>query len=423
MATPPYNPDQSSPQASDLISQFPADEQNFRDIIESWLLSISTSAGVLKSSAFPTVGDFTVAVRGGPISMGSVSGDGTGIGKVYHHDANDSEVYYLGGADTEDAAYLRLFGNTHATLPSRAQLKGDPIALVDIDGDVMAIFDPSGFEFEHSIAMADDTAIFFGGTGAATTRTNLGLGTASNVTFATVTAGGTSVIGNIGMLTGGMFRSGSGTDFVRISGGSGTGLGGRSLWYGQGHATMASQISHAAGTTNFFAGDGTTELMTLNGASLTMGTDIDIVFAGNGASATRTNLGLGTMAIRDNGTAADQYRNNQAAESYYDTQYFGLTDILPSAQLPTSAGANQWVREEVAKFLATGVGSYAMFKYHGTGTGLPGTTITSTGSNLSYASASGDSGVYAANGQVWRVMGYRMDGADTDERTLYLRTA
>lgn len=38
MASPPFNPDATVPGDSDVVSQYPAAERTFRDIIESWLL-------------------------------------------------------------------------------------------------------------------------------------------------------------------------------------------------------------------------------------------------------------------------------------------------------------------------------------------------------------------------------------------------
>lgn len=54
MALPPFDLDETAPAPSDVISQFPANEQTNRDIIESWLTSISDSTtGLLDPNGFP----------------------------------------------------------------------------------------------------------------------------------------------------------------------------------------------------------------------------------------------------------------------------------------------------------------------------------------------------------------------------------
>ena len=57
MATSPFLPDETKPQATDLISQYPSVSQTFRDVIESWLLLISTTSGVLRADAMPALFD------------------------------------------------------------------------------------------------------------------------------------------------------------------------------------------------------------------------------------------------------------------------------------------------------------------------------------------------------------------------------
>ena len=48
MATPPFLPDETLPGSSDLISAFPAVEQSFRDIMESWMLIEHNTNGTHK---------------------------------------------------------------------------------------------------------------------------------------------------------------------------------------------------------------------------------------------------------------------------------------------------------------------------------------------------------------------------------------
>jgi hypothetical protein len=72
MATPPFLPDETKPASSDLISAFPAAEQTFRDIIEDWLLTLSTTSGVIKNAAFPAAAEFTDTLWSG-VSAGAIS--------------------------------------------------------------------------------------------------------------------------------------------------------------------------------------------------------------------------------------------------------------------------------------------------------------------------------------------------------------
>lgn len=54
MALPPFVIAETEPASSDFISAFPTNEQNNRDVIESWLLAISTNQGVLRADAMPS---------------------------------------------------------------------------------------------------------------------------------------------------------------------------------------------------------------------------------------------------------------------------------------------------------------------------------------------------------------------------------
>lgn len=55
MASPPFDIAATSPQATDLISLHPADEQTYRDVVESWFLLLSTNSGVLRADAMPAL--------------------------------------------------------------------------------------------------------------------------------------------------------------------------------------------------------------------------------------------------------------------------------------------------------------------------------------------------------------------------------
>lgn len=60
MASPPFDIAHTTPAVTDLISVFPTAETSFRDIVESWLNLLSTSAdGLLKAAAFPATLNMT----------------------------------------------------------------------------------------------------------------------------------------------------------------------------------------------------------------------------------------------------------------------------------------------------------------------------------------------------------------------------
>ncbi len=81
MATPPFLPDETKPADSDIVSQFPAVERLFRDIIETWLLVDHDTSGQHKQVTLPeSAGDPTPA---------------TDIGFVYtKNDGGDTELFY-----------------------------------------------------------------------------------------------------------------------------------------------------------------------------------------------------------------------------------------------------------------------------------------------------------------------------------------
>ncbi len=53
MATPPFLPDETKPADDDIVSQFPAVERTFRDVIEDWLLVDHDTAGEHKQVTLP----------------------------------------------------------------------------------------------------------------------------------------------------------------------------------------------------------------------------------------------------------------------------------------------------------------------------------------------------------------------------------
>lgn len=85
MATPPFLPDESKPADSDIVSQYPAVERAFRDIMESWLLVDHDTAGEHTQVTLPES-------AGDPSNV-------TDTGFVYtKDDGGDTELFY------EDAA-------------------------------------------------------------------------------------------------------------------------------------------------------------------------------------------------------------------------------------------------------------------------------------------------------------------------------
>lgn len=56
MASPPFNPNESSPGDSDIVSQYPANERTFRDIIEDWINTEHSPSGHHKIPINTTAG-------------------------------------------------------------------------------------------------------------------------------------------------------------------------------------------------------------------------------------------------------------------------------------------------------------------------------------------------------------------------------
>ncbi len=81
MATPPFLPDESKPADGDIVSQFPAVERTFRDIIETWLLVDHDTDGQHKQTTLP--------------ERGSNPTPATDIGFLYtKNDGGDTELFY-----------------------------------------------------------------------------------------------------------------------------------------------------------------------------------------------------------------------------------------------------------------------------------------------------------------------------------------
>ncbi len=81
MATPPFLPDESKPADADIVSQYPAVERTFRDIMETWLLVDHDTAGEHAQVTLP--------------ERGSDPSQATNTGFVYtKDDSGDTELYY-----------------------------------------------------------------------------------------------------------------------------------------------------------------------------------------------------------------------------------------------------------------------------------------------------------------------------------------
>ncbi len=111
MATPPFLPDESKPADADIISQYPAVERLFRDIVESWLLVDHDTSGRHPQLTLPERGS-------DPINAPN-------HGFLYtKNDAGDTELFYIddGGAVvqlTEDGVIRGLAGTLHAPVGTK----------------------------------------------------------------------------------------------------------------------------------------------------------------------------------------------------------------------------------------------------------------------------------------------------------------
>ncbi len=85
MATPPFLPDETKPADSDIVSQYPAVERAFRDIVETWLLVDHDTAGEHAQVTLPERGSDPTPV--------------TDVGFLYtKNDGGDTELYYADAA-------------------------------------------------------------------------------------------------------------------------------------------------------------------------------------------------------------------------------------------------------------------------------------------------------------------------------------
>ncbi len=81
MATPPFLPDETKPADGDVVSQYPAVERTFRDVIETWLLVDHDTAGEHAQVTLP--------------ERGSDPSNVTDTGFIYtKNDGGDTEFYF-----------------------------------------------------------------------------------------------------------------------------------------------------------------------------------------------------------------------------------------------------------------------------------------------------------------------------------------
>lgn len=131
MASPPYNIAQAEPAASDFISQFPTNEQDNRDVIESWLLAISTNLGKLRADAMPdsfNAGqDFITSI--------TISGaDTNGNASVIFRDELDVVQAELVWDESDDNLTLAMYQDDGVTRRSYLTLAGDTAFGATING-------------------------------------------------------------------------------------------------------------------------------------------------------------------------------------------------------------------------------------------------------------------------------------------------
>lgn len=69
MASSPFVIDETLPQSSNLVSQYPGQSQVFRDNVKSWLLAIADANGKLKSAAMPIPLILTPAANGDAVEL------------------------------------------------------------------------------------------------------------------------------------------------------------------------------------------------------------------------------------------------------------------------------------------------------------------------------------------------------------------
>lgn len=107
MATPPFLPDETKPADGDIMSQYPAVERLFRDVIETWLLVDHDTAGEHAKVTLPERGSDPSAVAN--------------TGFLYtKDDSADTELFYRD--DSGNVVQLTLDGAPGAAFPATTSM-------------------------------------------------------------------------------------------------------------------------------------------------------------------------------------------------------------------------------------------------------------------------------------------------------------
>ena len=196
MATPPFLPDETKPADADIVSQFPAVERLFRDIIEDWLLIDHDTNGQHKQVALAE-------------SASDPSAE-TNIGKLYtKDDGADTELYYIDDSGnvvqiTADGALLTFPATTSMFFYQSAAPTG-------WTKDVAATLG------NHALKLVTDVAWSGGSKGATAFDTVFGSGKTAGAT--TLTAAQSGLPAHIHTITGN-FLGDPGIGISAIGGGS-----------------------------------------------------------------------------------------------------------------------------------------------------------------------------------------------------------
>ena len=271
-------------------------------------------------------------------------------------------------------------------------------------------------------------------------------------------------VDNIFMDSSGITHASANSGAITILGGNSAGALVRA--FGSTHATNPGMIVNDA-TRHIFRSSGGTNWFDLESTGVTLGTNLSIAFAGTGASSTRTNLGLGTLATQDEGTSGGDFRDNTANDARFMiasnnlSQLTNLTtarsnlglgsiatldsgtgstnfrnnnqndarfhisgvNTLAVGDLPVTASAGDWVQSRLTDANVGEVGTWALLRTASDSTAIdPGDNV--AGSSLRYANCADDSG--ATPSGTWKCMGYLGTNGSSgsgERSTLFLRVA
>jgi hypothetical protein len=256
-------------------------------------------------------------------------------------------------------------------------------------------------------------------------------------------------------LNGNTISNGLDTAVVTLQGGTASGAIVRV--FGPSHPTNASQIVTDASRYTLRNSAGSAIWFDLENTGITLASNMSITFAGTGAATTRSNLGLGTMALEAQGTAGGEFRTNTANDARFmissnnlsqltnlttarsnlglgsistldagtggsnfrnNTQndarfHISGTNTLAAGDLPTDTAAVTWTRERIASMVVNSIGTYAFLKNNSGGD--VAANGTASGTDLAYSNTLG-TGSTSPSG-TWRAMGNALNGSST----LFLR--